>query len=70
MKEIDIKPAIQDCEILETEKGCEWSVTLPCNSTDTVNPSLVLMAISEKVNVDDAKVCRLELFDLDKNVFQ
>ncbi len=44
-KTVDIKPAIQNAELLKTEDGCELYVTLPTGSDQAVNPSLLLQAV-------------------------
>lgn len=46
-KTIDLKPALTVSELTITEmnEGCAIELTLPCNSADTVNPSLVMSAL-------------------------
>lgn len=66
MKEIDIRPFLKECNLYEDSQKAILEVTLPCNSVDTVNPSLLQNAIGENI---DMEVCRLELFDLDGKIF-
>ena len=72
-KTIDLQPtlAISAPQITETADGCELRLTLPCNSTDTVNPSLVVAALEELTGQAPLtyRVLRLDVLDKDGKRF-
>lgn len=68
-KTIDIRPFIKDCDMQSTESGTIWNLTLPCNSTETINPSLVVEAIQKSSDREKWSICRLKLFLKDGNIF-
>ncbi len=47
MKEVDLVPVLSGSasSLQEGEDGTVWQLTLPCNSTDSINPSLVVEAL-------------------------
>lgn len=72
-KELDLAPtlAASNSTVEEGENGTVWQLTLPCNSTDSVNPSLVLDALRAQLGRDELAcfVCRLAVLDKDGAVF-
>lgn len=72
-KTVDLKPAIQtaNAAIEEDNGGCTVTLTLPCNSTDTVNPSLIIEALKTKLACPDMPytVRRLAVLDRDGKIF-
>ena len=72
-KTIDLKPALAASEpiVTEAEEGCVLELTLPCNSTDTVNPSLVMSALESVVGTEPFSytVRRLLVLDKDGEIF-
>ncbi len=71
MKTIDIRPAFADAVVTPTENGCELKVTLPCNSENTVNPTLFVTALEKQMGtLPTAQVKRLCLFDKEGNPFR
>ena len=46
MKTIDIRPAFQDAVVSATETGCRVEVQLPVSSENTVNPTLLITALT------------------------
>ncbi len=71
MKTIDIRPAFENAVVTPTQDGCKLAVTLPCNSENTVNPTLFVSAL-EKVTGTPlvAQVMRLSLLDKEGNPFR
>ncbi len=73
MKTVDIKPALErsEADVFESEDGCRLELTLPCNSVDTVNPSLVVTALETHVGQEPIayRIRRLAVLDTDGNVF-
>ena len=69
-KIVDIKPSLTDAELTACDGGCQLTVTLPCGSDNTVNPTLLAAALSAAVGRDVAMtVLRLELYGLNGAVF-
>jgi radical SAM-linked protein len=72
-KTIDIKPVLDtaNAQITPTETGTQLELTLPCNSTDTVNPALVTEALRQLPNMAEfsVSVCRLAVLDKNGNRF-
>lgn len=68
-KTIDLKPALaaSDATVTETPEGCEIVLTLPCSSTETVNPALIVSALGEDSAV--SRIRRLAVLDSDGAVF-
>ncbi len=48
MKTIDIRPAFQDAVVSATDEGCCVEVRLPVSSENTVNPTLLITALTAK----------------------
>lgn len=73
MKEIDLRPVLDasSSELQETENGTLWRLTLPCNSTESVNPTLVVEALRTHLGQEELAVCvrRLQVLDKDGEVF-
>lgn len=73
MKTIDLRPVLDNADscVEAQENGAVWELTLPCNSTDSVNPSLLIAAL--KTALDRAEmtafVQRLAVLDGDGAVF-
>lgn len=72
-KEIELRPVLDvaDHRITETDNGTVWELTLPCGSTDSVNPSLVLEALRTHMERTELNsfVCRLTVLDRDGQPF-
>lgn len=72
-KELDLAPVLQNAQsdICDREEGVSWQLTLPCNSTDSVNPSLVTEALRAFLGQDElpCAVRRLAVLDKDGNPF-
>ena len=72
-KELDLVPFLQDARSVvdEGEEGTVWQLTLPCNSTDSVNPSLVTEALRVFLGQDElpCAVRRLAVLDKDGRPF-
>lgn len=72
-KMVDLKPALTECDltISEAENDCVIELTLPCNSTDTVNPSLVMTALETFSGITPLvyTVRRLAVLDKDGKIF-
>lgn len=72
-KTIDLKPVLDSAnpQITPTETGTQVELTLPCNSTDTVNPALVVEALRQLPDVAEfsVSVCRLAVLDKNGNRF-
>ncbi len=69
-KTVDIKPHLDVTFTKPTENGCELTVTLPCSNDVTVNPALLVSALSAFCGREiTASVLRLELYDLQHGVF-
>ncbi len=73
MKELDLAPVLAEAaSVLEPAgESTRWQLSLPCNSTESVNPSLVLEALKAYLAVEElpAAVCRLQVLDSDGNEF-
>lgn len=73
LKEIDLRPVLDAAQtVLEEENGNTiWQLTLPCNSEESVNPSLVLEALKVHVSAEDLafSVRRLAVLDREGNEF-
>lgn len=48
MKTMDIRPAFQNAVVTETDAGCRVEVMLPVSSENTVNPTLLIIALTAK----------------------
>ncbi len=71
LKTIDIRPAFENVEVAPTDNGCELKVTLPCNSENTVNPTLLLSALEKQTGVfPTVRVLRLYLLDREGQLFR
>lgn len=72
-KELDLVPFLQQAESVVTmrEGTAVWQLTLPCNSTDSVNPSLVTEALCAFLSQDElpCAVRRLTVLDKDGQPF-
>lgn len=69
-KTVDIKPHLDVTDTKTTGDACELIVTLPCSNDVTVNPALLTSALSAFCGREvTASVLRLELYDLQHNVF-
>lgn len=71
MKTIDIRSAFENAVVTPTENGCKVTVTLPCNSENTVNPTLFVSALEKAIGTQPtAQVMRLRLLDKEGNTFR
>lgn len=71
LKTIDIRPAFENATVTPTDSGCEVKVTLPCNSENTVNPTLFVSALEKHMNASlTAQVLRLCVLDKEGNIFR
>ena len=69
-KTVEIKPHLQDSELAEEDGKAVLTVTLPCSNETTVNPTLLLSALSAFCGREIAGVaCRLELYGRNGAVF-
>lgn len=69
---VDLRPVLDAANSVVTpcEGGVVWEITLPCNSTLSVNPSLVMTALQHAVGVDVTyTVRRLRVLTADGNEF-
>ena len=69
---VDLRPVLDAANSVVTpcEGGVVWEITLPCNSTLSVNPSLVMTALQNAVGVDvTCTVRRLRVLTADGNEF-
>lgn len=48
MKTMDIRPAFQNAVVIATDTGCRVEVMLPVSSENTVNPTLLITALTAK----------------------
>ncbi len=70
IKQIDIRPAFADAVVTSAKDGCKMTVTLPCGSENTVNPSLLLSALEKQLGDVHAQVLREGLYDKDGQAFR
>ena len=71
LKTIDIRPAFENAAVTPTDNGCEVKVTLPCNSENTVNPTLFVSALEKHMNASlTAQVLRLCVLGKEGNIFR
>lgn len=71
MKTIDIRPAFADAQVESAEDGTVLTVTLPCSSSETINPGLFLTALNSANNNEyHCKFLRLALLKADKTLFR
>ena len=72
-KTVDLQPAVLASKALveSTERGCTITLTLPCNSVDTVNPSLLIEALKAQIGQPDLvhAVRRLAVLDKEGKIF-
>lgn len=66
LKTVDIAPAFAGAVVEDAENGCKMTVTLPCGGEGTVNPSLFVTALKQKLGEDiPCHVVRTALFGPD-----
>lgn len=70
LKTIDIRPAFADATVEPTANGCQITVTLPCGSENTVNPTLLLTALEKQSGTVQTQVMREALLDKEGQVFR
>lgn len=69
-KTVELKPHLSDVTTEASEKGCTLTVTLPCGNDLTINPTLLVSAISDFCGREiAADALRLELYDTTGGVF-
>lgn len=72
-KTIDIKPSLEtaDVQVTPIQTGSQIELTLPCNSTQTVNPALIAEALRQIPDMPDFSVSvrRLAVLDKEGNIF-
>lgn len=73
MKPVDLKPALEQSGMTVTEENGQAviSLRLPCNSTQSFNPSLLIGALRDKTESPalSASVCRLAVYDANGDIF-
>ena len=71
MKTIDVKPYFANAKIEEAgENICKMQVSLPCGSTENINPSLFITALTSVLGADvQAEYLRLRLNKADGTEF-
>lgn len=72
MKTIDLRPALSDVMLAQAQEGALLEVTLPCSSSDTVNPALIAEALRQQTSREELPftVRRLALFGKDGAPFR
>ena len=71
MKDVDIRPHLQDTVCESAENGSVLTVTLPCNSTDNINPQMIHQALGVFLEreLPPVRVLRLALYSEDGQLF-
>lgn len=73
MKQVDIQPILAASQMMTAEKdgACVVELTLPCSSSENINPSLVLHALQQYTGQEDMpfSVTRLALYNQCGKVF-
>lgn len=70
-KTVELKPLLGDVQTKETEGGTVLTLTLPCNNTETVNPSLMLTALEAFLSRPlKTAVLRLCLLDTEGEIYR
>ncbi len=63
-KTVELKPLLSDVQVKTADGHTVLTLTLPCNNTETVNPSLMLIALSSFLGREiSSQVLRLGLLD-------
>ncbi len=71
MKTVELTPFLQGVQCEPAPAGVKLSLTLPCNNTDTVNPSLIGTAVNAFLGRDVSfKVLRTALLDTEGNLYR
>ena len=70
VRTLDIRPAFADAAVTSEGEGCRVEVTLPCNSSETVNPGLLLTALNADGGNYRLHVVRRELLLADGAPFR
>ena len=69
-KTVDVRPALSDVTLADTDEGTSLEVTLPCSGADTVGPALVISALHSFIGDDaDCGITRLQLYTASGEVF-
>lgn len=68
LKEVDLRPVLAEAGSVFIERGMEtlWRLTLPCGSTDSVNPSLIAEALRAHTGDEELTFFVRRLTVLDK----
>ena len=71
MKTMDIRPYFKNAVVENVGEGaCVLTVTLPCGSTENINPGLFLTALEAKIGASiEANILRVRLLKADGNEF-
>lgn len=72
MKELELKSVLDASQPIVTpsDEGSVLELTLPCNSTDTVNPSLIVSALHNVLKREIiSRICRVAVLDRDGKIF-
>ncbi len=70
-KTVELKPLLENCQAEDAGDGTVLTLTLPCNNTETVNPSLILTALQSFLGREvSASVLRLCLRDTAGEVYR
>lgn len=71
MKTVELKPLLQDVQVQATNGGVVLTLTLPCSSSDTVNPALIGTALSAFLAREiTLRVLRRALLDTEGNTYR
>lgn len=70
-KTVDLKPALREIRITAEGDTAQLEVTLPCGSTDNLNPGLLLTLLQQQTGDETLKmsVIRLKLYGADGQIF-
>ena len=70
VKTVEIKPHLKDVSVEDADGQAVLTITLPYSNDMTVNPTLLLTALSAFAGAEvTGEACRLELFDRHGAVF-
>ena len=70
ISQIDIAPKIKFYEIKSNEEGFTLNLTLPAGGQDNVNPSILLEALKNEIQLPDYIICRGALYNENMEIFR